>query len=229
MPSPRLVIFDCDGTLVDSQHMIVEAMGRAFDVHDLPRLPRETVLSIVGLSLPIAVHRLLPDAPRDRVTGVSEAYKQAFGELRRDPAHHEPLYPGALEAIAALVDRPDVLLGIATGKSRRGVDGIFERFGLAPHFVTIQTADDNPSKPHPEMIRRAMAETGTAAPRTIMVGDTTFDMEMARAAGVGALGVSWGYHPRADLDDSGAHTIIDGYEALTGALDRLFARLEDEA
>ena len=152
MPSPRLVIFDCDGTLVDSQHMIVEAMGRAFDVHDLPRLPRETVLSIVGLSLPIAVHRLLPDAPRDRVTGVSEAYKQAFGELRRDPAHHEPLYPGALEAIAALVDRPDVLLGIATGKSRRGVDGIFERFGLAPHFVTVQTADDNPSKPHPEMI-----------------------------------------------------------------------------
>ena len=229
MTTPRLVIFDCDGTLADSQHIIVEAMGRAFDAHGLARLPRERVLSIVGLSLPIAIHRLLPDSHLDVVEAVSEAYKAAFGVLRRDPAHHEPLYPGCLDTIAVLAARTDTVLGVATGKSRRGVDALFERFDLAGHFVTIQTADDNPSKPHPEMIRKAMREAGAVASRTIMVGDTTFDMAMARAAGVGALGVSWGYHGVAELHETGAHAIVTGYDAMAGALDALFRRLETQA
>jgi phosphoglycolate phosphatase len=226
--APRLVIFDCDGTLVDSQHMIVEAMGRAFERHGLRRLQRERVLSIVGLSLPLAIQRLLPAESADLVATVSDAYKQAFGDLRRQPEHQEPLYPGAADALDALLAAPDVVLGIATGKSRRGVDGVLERYDLGGHFVTIQTADDNPSKPHPEMIRRAMAEAGVEAERTVMVGDTTFDMDMAQAAGTGALGVAWGYHPVADLAASGAHAIVTGYEQLGGALDDIFRQLETE-
>lgn len=225
----RLVVFDCDGTLVDSQHMIVEAMGLAFDAHAIPRLPRGKVLSIVGLSLPIAVQRLLPEASASKVNAVSNAYKEAFGVLRRDPGQAEPLYPGTAETIRSLAARQDVLLGIATGKSRRGVDHLLERFELTDLFVTIQTADDNPSKPHPEMLRRAMGEAGADSVSTVMVGDTTFDMEMARAASAGAVGVSWGYHAVPELVSCGAHAIVHGYEALPPALDALFEERERDA
>lgn len=220
----KLVIFDCDGTLVDSQHIIYEAMTRAFLAAGLAPLPRPAVLSIVGLSLPIAVARLLPTGSDPRlIEQVSDAYKAAFGELRRDPMHHEPMFPGAAETVAALSARGDVVLGVATGKSRRGVDALFERFGLHPHFVTIQTADNHPSKPHPSMVLEAMAEAGVEPDRTIMIGDTTFDIEMARAAGAGAIGVDWGYHARGLLEAAGAHHILATFPDLPGALDRLYA------
>ncbi len=221
----NLVIFDCDGTLVDSQHLIVAAMTRAFADHKLAPPGREDILSIVGLSLPIAVARLLPDSDPKIVASVSDAYRDAFGELRRDPSHNEPMFPGAMETIKTLAARSDVLLGVATGKSRRGVAALFERFAIAPHFVTIQTADTHPSKPHPSMILTAMAEAGAEAARTVMIGDTTYDIEMARAAGVGAIGVSWGYHPSVALEAAGAHVIVDHCKELIGAVDgRIGAR-----
>lgn len=221
----KLVIFDCDGTLVDSQHIIVTAMTRAFDAHGLVPPPRDQVLSIVGLSLPIAVARLMPDADASLVATVSDAYRDAFGDLRRGQNHNEPMFPGALDAIQQLAARPDVVLGVATGKSRRGVAALFERFEIAPHFVTIQTADTHPSKPHPSMILTAMAEAGAEAARTVMIGDTTYDIEMARAAGVGAIGVSWGYHPSVALEAAGAHVIVDHCKELIGAVDgRIGAR-----
>ncbi|MCB1512576.1 MAG: HAD-IA family hydrolase [Hyphomicrobiaceae bacterium] len=213
-----LVLFDCDGTLVDSQHIIVAAMQRAFEANNIEPLPASAVLSIVGLSLPLAVERLLPEAEPHTVARVTESYRDAFGVLRRDPAHHEPLYPGMLEIIHDLSARPDVLLGVATGKSIRGVNALFERMQLAPHFATIQTADTNPSKPHPAMIQTALVETGTVPERTVMIGDTTFDVEMARLASVGALGVSWGYHPTAALTAAGAHSIADDAETLHASI-----------
>ena len=215
----KLVIFDCDGTLVDSQHIIVTAMTRAFDAHGLVPPPRDQVLSIVGLSLPIAVARLMPDADASLVATVSDAYRDAFGDLRRGQNHNEPMFPGALDAIQQLAARPDVVLGVATGKSRRGVAALFERFEIAPHFVTIQTADTHPSKPHPSMILTAIAEAGTEAANTVMIGDTTYDIEMARSAGVGAIGVSWGYHPAPALEAAGAHIIIGRCDELIGAVD----------
>ncbi len=219
----RLIIFDCDGTLVDSQHIIVAAMTRAFAAHGIDLPMRDKILSIVGLSLPLAVARLLPDGVEPRtVERVSEAYREAFGELRRDPCHQEPMFPGALEAIRELAGRPDVVLGVATGKSRRGVAALFERFEIGGHFVTIQTADTHPSKPHPSMILTAMAEVGGRAEDTVMIGDTTFDIEMARAAGVGAIGVGWGYHPTVALEAAGAHLIVDRCQELVGAVDKRF-------
>ncbi|MEC9368357.1 MAG: HAD-IA family hydrolase [Pseudomonadota bacterium] len=219
--SPRLVIFDCDGTLVDSQHMICAAMNQAFADHGLTVPPRETILGIVGLSLPQAIARLVEDMDEERVGAISDSYKQAFGLLRSDPANSEPLYEGALEAVLDLAARDDVLLGIATGKSRRGVDRVLALHGLGDHFITLQTADDNPSKPHPGMIRRAMCEAGARPEHTLMIGDTTYDMAMARSAGVAALGVGWGYHPPAHLLASGAHSVSDDFPALVAAIGEL--------
>ncbi|MGE0613140.1 MAG: HAD-IA family hydrolase [Hyphomicrobiales bacterium] len=218
---PRLIIFDCDGTLVDSQHMICAAMSDAFAAHGLMCPPREAVLGIVGLSLPQAIAELAADADETAVLAICESYKQAFTVLRSDPANSEPLYEGALEAVLALAAKDDVLLGMATGKSRRGVDRVLALHGLGDHFVSLQTADDNPSKPHPAMIQRALSETGASAGHAVMVGDTTFDMAMARSAGVAALGVGWGYHPGDRLLAAGAHGVSGNFSELLSAIDGL--------
>ncbi len=218
----KLVIFDCDGTLVDSQHHIVAAMEEAFGAERLAPPPREAVVSVVGLSLGTAVARLLPpDCGDDLVIRLAEAYKAAFAARRQRPGHDEPLFPGVGEAVRALSERDDVLLGIATGKSRRGVAAVLEREGFSRLFATIQTADTHPSKPDPSMIMAAMAETGAAPRDTLMIGDTTYDIEMALGAGVGAVGVGWGYHPAAALRDAGAHILVETGHELEPALDKL--------
>jgi phosphoglycolate phosphatase len=219
----KLVIFDCDGTLVDSQHIIVAALERAFAASGLALLPRERVLAVIGLSLPLAAERLLPDADMRTIAAVTEGYKAAFGVLRQDPAHHEPMFPGARQALEALGQHDDVLLGLATGKSRRGVIALFERFGLDSHFATIQTADTHPSKPHPSMILHAMEHVGVEPEDTVMIGDTTFDMEMAVNAGVGAIGVAWGYHRVGALKRAGAQMIVERYEDLVPAIEERLA------
>ena len=159
----KLVLFDCDGTIVDSQHAIVEAMYMAFDTAGIARPSRPRVLSIVGLSLQTACLKLLPVPDIELAETVAGHYKAAFQDLRQRPDHDEPMFPGAREAITALAARPGVVLGVATGKSRRGVEVMFEREGLGSYFRTIQTSDDHPSKPHPSMILTAMAETGAGA------------------------------------------------------------------
>lgn len=223
----KLVLFDCDGTIVDSQHVIIAAMELAFSAHGIAAPTRDDVLSIVGLSLGHAIQRLLPPgADHSLIHLLSESYKSAFQELRRDPAHHEPMFAGVRKLITELAGRDDVVLGVATGKSRRGVAVLFEREGLSGFFTTIQTADDHPSKPHPSMIYKAMAETDSGAERTVMIGDTTFDIEMARAARTGAIGVGWGYHPSDALVAAGAHTVVDDCHGLEAVIDRL---LDNEA
>jgi phosphoglycolate phosphatase len=217
----KLVIFDCDGTLVDSQHIIVAAMDQAFTQNGLAPLPRTKTLSIVGLSLPYAIEQLLPGEDRKLILSVNDAFKNAFGTLRRDPAHVEPPYPGCMDCIKALSQRDDVVLGLATGKSRRGVDALFERLDLTPHFITIQTADGHPSKPHPSMIRTAIAEAGVRAADTVMIGDTTYDIEMATNAEVAGIGVGWGYHDVAELKAAGAHAIVEEYAQLIAVINRM--------
>ena len=214
----KLIVFDCDGTLVDSQHMIVAAMERAFSLRDLPPPPRGEILSVVGLSLSLAVERLVPHLDQANVDRLAEDYKAAFGELRRDPLSREPLYPGVKNLLLELSARDDVVLGIATGKSRRGVAAILVREDLSHLFQTIQTADTHPSKPDPSMLHTAMQETGSTPADTLMIGDTTFDMDMAAAAGVRAIGVGWGYHPVEALTQSGAHAIAHDAAMLTSGI-----------
>lgn len=219
----KLVIFDCDGTLVDSQHMICAAMQQAFLDHRIDCPPRDKLLSIVGLSLPQSFERLSGGAPGFPVETLVDRYKAAFFALRAAQPDIEPLYPGTRAVIESLAAREDILLGVATGKSQRGVRMVLGHHGLLDHFCTIKTADDAPSKPHPGMVLDAMREAGSLPGDTVVIGDTSYDMEMARAAGASAIGVSWGYHPVADLHAAGAREVIGEFHLLPSALERIFA------
>ncbi len=214
-----LIIFDVDGTLVDSQDTIFHGLQVGFEAVGLPMPDRKTALSIVGRSLEEAFADLVGADHLDKVQAMSDAYRNSKISRRKDGLDIDPLYPGAREAIDRLHAREDVLLGIATGKALRGVRHMQETHDLHGRFVTIQTADTSPSKPHPDMILRAIAEAGAEAHRTVMIGDTGFDMAMAREAGAHAIGVSWGYHDHSRLLDSGADTIIQTFEDLDHALD----------
>lgn len=204
----RLVIFDCDGTLVDSGHNICLAMEDCFARADLPPPPRDRTRRVVGLSLVEAMQVMVPDATPEVHLTLAEEYKLAFQRLRGNGLVEEPLYAGVADLIDVL-EQGDWLLGVATGKSARGLSLCLDHHGLTRRFVTLQTADRHPSKPHPSMIEQAMADAGASSETTVMIGDTSYDMAMARAAGVTAVGVTWGYHEAEELAAAGAHFIAD--------------------
>ena len=216
----RLVIFDVDGTLDDSQAEIVAAMSSAYVSEGLPVPDRARILSIVGLSLDIAVARLCPDLPQVRQARMVQAYKDSYMALRGPSGKDDqsPLYPGARAALEQLAGQDTTLLAVATGKSRRGLDKILEKHGLQNLFHSEQVADDHPSKPNPSMILTALNETGTQARAAVMIGDTTFDIDMGRAAGVRTIGVSWGYHDTASLRPD---LLVDSFTDLIPAIDQL--------
>ncbi|WP_417743392.1 HAD-IA family hydrolase [Salipiger sp.] len=220
--SLRLVIFDVDGTLVDSQADILASMQAAFGATGLAVPTREEILSIVGLSLPQAMAKLAPMADKAARAQMVEAYKAAYLELRSEKGTPEssPLYPHVRKVLDQLHAEPDTLLGIATGKSRRGLDKLVDGHNMRRLFVTQQCADDHPSKPHPSMIEAALSETGVSPQRAVMVGDTSYDMDMARSAGILAIGVTWGYHDAGRLRD--AHLVIDDIRLLPGLLTQIW-------
>jgi phosphoglycolate phosphatase len=209
----RLVVFDCDGTLVDSQQLIVRAMSEAFRARGLEPPEAGLVRALVGLSLVEAIGGLLPTTTPAECLELAAGYRAAWRSLREVDGVTEPLYPGVRETLAELDGRGH-LLGVATGKARRGLDMVLEHHGLRGLFVSLQTADRHPSKPHPAMLEEAMRETGSEPHETLMVGDTSFDVEMARAAGVRAIGVAWGYHPGEALAHAGAEVVLQDFGQL---------------
>lgn len=215
----RLAVFDCDGTLVDSQANICRAMAAAFAGAALPEPDPRDVRRIVGLSLVEAVARLAPDRDADLHSRVADDYKMHFRAMRTNGnLLDEPLFPGIADAIASLLDR-GWQLGVATGKSDRGLSLLLAHHGLTRHFVTLQTADRHPSKPDPAMLAAAMADAGATPTQTVMIGDTSFDMAMAVNAGVRAIGVTWGYHPAHELHGAGADLICDDAHILPDLLE----------
>jgi phosphoglycolate phosphatase len=210
----RLAIFDCDGTLVDSQANICAAMELCFADFGLAAPERERTRRVVGLSLVEAIRALLPDEEDLLHRDLAEGYKGAFQRMRSAGEVEEPLYEGVAELIDEL-DSDGWLLGVATGKSDRGLALCLERHGLAGRFVTLQTADRHPSKPHPSMIEAALAEAGADAADSMMIGDTSYDMMMAKAAGVTAIGVAWGYHDRHELLAAGADHVAERPSQIT--------------
>ena len=217
----RLAVFDCDGTLVDSQANICRAMEDCFTVAKLDPPPRASIRRIVGLSLVEAMQALLPDADAGFHAVMAEDYKRAFFAMRSDGSlDPEPLFDGIAEAVEAL-DAAGWHLGVATGKSDRGLAIILDHHGLAERFMTLQTADRHPSKPHPAMLEAAMADAGATPATTVMIGDTSFDMAMARAAGTHAIGVAWGYHDPAELTEAGARLVATHAAELPAELERL--------
>ena len=203
----RLAIFDCDGTLVDSQANICRAVEQAFAEARIAVPPRDAIRRIVGLSLVEAMQALLPEAPAVDHVRLAQLYKDKFFAMRTSGAlADEPLFDGIAPLVEQLAN-DGWQLGVATGKSDRGLNHILAVHGLAHHFVTLQTADRHPSKPHPSMIETAIAEAGADPAHTAMIGDTSYDMAMAVNAGVRAVGVAWGYHPADELVAAGAHAV----------------------
>jgi phosphoglycolate phosphatase len=219
-----LVIFDVDGTLMDSQRLILGAMRAAFAEVAMTCPTDAAILSIVGLSLPQALARLAPEADEDAALRLAAAYKTAFIRNRAETGGEAatPLYPGARAALERL-DAAGLLLSVATGKARRGLDHALDGHDLRRFFIATQTADDAPSKPHPGMVLNALRATGAHPARAVMVGDTVYDVEMARAAGVAAIGVAWGYHPAEALREAGAAAVLSHFDELDAALDALWA------
>ena len=204
----RLAIFDCDGTLVDSGATIYAALSEAFRDNGLELPPPGVCHRVIGLSLVEAMAALLPDAAPDRHAELAEDYKRAFWQLRAAGRVEEPLYDGVIELLDAL-EHDGWLLAVATGKSDRGLKHCLDRHGIHARFVSLQTADRHPSKPHPSMVLQAIADAGSSPEASFVVGDTSFDMAMASAAGSAAIGAGWGYHDTEELLEAGALAVVD--------------------
>ncbi len=209
---PKLAVFDCDGTLVDGQADICDTMEQAFARAGLAQPNRNDVRRIVGLSLPVAIRNLAPDLGEDDVKHVVEFYKSSYFARRQEGLLHEPLYDGMLDLLGRLREA-GWLLAVATGKSDRGLEAVLAAHNIRDHFVSLQTADRHPSKPHPAMLEAAVFEAGAQPADTVMIGDTTFDILMAREANIRSVGVAWGYHEPEELTEAGAqgvaHTMAD--------------------
>jgi phosphoglycolate phosphatase len=218
----KLAVWDVDGTLVDSRAVIFDAAKAVFVHLDLPPPEYDVVRQIVGLSLAEGLRQLLPDLPPDRIARAVEGYKDAFQTMHRQPGFIEPLYAGAAQCLERL-RREGWLIAMATGKSRRGVETIIQMHDWADLFDSTHCADDGPGKPHPAMLLAAMQALGCDARQTIMIGDTAHDMRMARAAGVRAQGVTWGFHTAAEIWAGGANDVVDDFPSLEKALDQFAA------
>ncbi len=218
-----LVVFDCDGTLVDSAAGIVSCMQGAFQRNGRTGPAAEAIRQTVGLPPLAAVASLCPDAGRGEQESIVTAYKELYVALRESDAHEEPLYPGTVTALDRLI-AAGAVLGVATGKGRRGLASTLARHGITDRFVTLKTADDAPGKPNPDMLLHCLAEAGVARTRAVMVGDTSFDMAMAKAACVSAIGVTWGYHSAEMLCEAGAAAIARDYAAVPGLVLDLLKR-----
>jgi len=217
-PHPfKLIMFDCDGTLVDSQHTIVASMASAWRSLDLREPDPAAVRQVVGLTLETAIAALQPDADEQMLARLAAAFRREAVAARQSDRYREPLFPGILEALDAIAG-PGTVFGIATGKNLRGLRHTLEAHGLTERFVTLQTADRAPSKPHPAMLHQAMAEIGVDPASTVLVGDTSFDMEMAQNAGTAGIGAGWGYHEPSDLARAGAGRVILRPDELPAAL-----------
>jgi phosphoglycolate phosphatase len=215
----KLAVFDCDGTLIDSQVNILRAMGQSFARHGLPAPPDHAIRRVVGLSLVESMQMLLPEAEHDLHVSLAQDYKTAFQRLRADRSlDPEPLYAGIADLLDELRDA-GWLMGVATGKSDRGLALALAHHGLSDHFITLQTADRHPSKPHPSMLNAALAEAGAAAADAVIIGDTVFDMAMGANARVRAIGVDWGYHEADELIDAGAIAVALDTDELRGLID----------
>jgi phosphoglycolate phosphatase len=214
----KLAVFDCDGTLVDGQADVCWAMARAFTRAGLAAPDPQMVRRMVGLSLPVAIRHLAPDLGEEQNRAVTEFYKASFRARREEGLLDEPLYDGIAELLAGLRDS-GWSLAVATGKSDRGLAACLAAHGIADLFVSLQTADRHPSKPHPAMLEAALFEAGAAPHQAVMIGDTSFDMMMARSIGVVAIGVGWGYHGAGELLASGAAAVVETADALAAALE----------
>ncbi|WP_419913441.1 HAD-IA family hydrolase [Hoeflea sp.] len=204
----RLVLFDCDGTLIDSAAVIHASMEKAFadEGHPAPELAHTK--SVIGLTLDVAMSRLLGCKIDEMIHRMVANYKRHSIMMRETETCDEPFYDGIWDLLQTLSKRDDILLGVVTGKSRRGLDNLLEKHGLAKSMISTRTADECPSKPNPAMVLECCSDAGMDPAETIVIGDAIYDIQMARNAGAMAVGVSWGYADAGQLHDAGAHHVV---------------------
>ena len=204
----RLAVFDCDGTLVDSGAPIYAALSQSFAKNGFDIPPAAVSRKVIGLSLVEAIAQLTPQEEYERHVLLAESYKLHFQRARAEGRVEEPLFAGIPALLDALED-DGWLLAVATGKSDRGLALCLDCHGYTKRFMSLQTADRHPSKPHPSMVHQAMADAGAVPETTIVIGDTAFDMGMASAAGARGIGAGWGYHEAHELLGAGAVAVAD--------------------
>lgn len=185
-----LIVFDWDGTLANSTQLIVDAICQGSADVGLPVPSQEAASGIIGLGFREACYDLFGQIPDDVLAHLTARYTYYYGEGENDI----PLFDGAAEVIAYLAEK-GVALGVATGKGRAGLNRALDRSGIKHHFVATRCVDECHSKPHPQMILDLMDEVAAKPERTLMVGDTSFDLQMAQNANVASLGVTFGAHP----------------------------------
>lgn len=215
----RLIIFDLDGTLIDSVAMIVEATTAAFAAVGEPIPSEAAIRSVSGITAGVAMGILAPGADAARVAEILRSYRREYAA--RAGRSREGLFAGALPVLERLRQRPDTILAVATGKGFEGATALLDAHGITGWFNSIETPTHNRGKPDPQMLESAMHKAGATPAETVMIGDTSHDMEMAVAAGVAAIGVAWGYHPSVDLTAAGADIVLTEITALEGAIDRI--------
>ena len=217
----RLIVFDCDGTLVDSQQAIVSATSEAFEVVGVAMPSRVDILSAVGLPIEDAMRRHAPDADDTQIDEILTLYRAAHIRLSQQSDRGQVLFEGIKEIIEMLGDEPDTRLGIVTMKSRRGLNRVVDAYDIRAYFSALKSADDGPGKPAPDLLLDAMTECGMAPEQTVMIGDTSFDMLMAKAAGACAVGVGWGYQTAEEMIEAGADAMAEQPETLVELLKSL--------
>ena len=215
----KFAVFDVDGTLADSRAAIKASADAAFAALNRPPPTYEAVRQIVGLSLQEGLSRLAPDLSPDELNRFIAGYREGFAALRRVRGSEDRLYPGAADLLLR-VKATGWHIGMATGKSRAGVDRWLVDYGWQEVFDTNHCADDGPGKPDPAMLQAAMAAVGAEPHQTVMIGDTTHDVTMAKAAGVACIAVTWGFHTVEELQAAEADLICTDFDQLWVALTR---------
>jgi len=220
----RLVIFDADGTLINSQAIILEGLNLSLREFGYQPPSDQAMLATIGLTLDVLFAKLLDRPVDDEIRAMVLYYKRCAVDLLKVPELQSQLFEGIDEMLEILASQPETFLAIATGKSRRGLTRMIEAFGYEDKFIALRTSDDCPSKPHPAMILECCEIAGCDSSQTVMIGDSNYDMQMAVQAGTKALGVSWGYQPAERLLQSGADAIVDQPVNIPDAINQILDR-----
>ncbi|MDY6921696.1 MAG: HAD-IA family hydrolase [Pseudomonadota bacterium] len=210
MPDYKLIVFDWDGTLMDSLSRIADCMQAAARDLGLEPATEQQVHGVVGLALDLAIQQLHPALAPEQLLGMQERYAQHYVTAETTPS---PFYQGVPELLTELRQRGK-LLSVATGKSRKGLERVFAAHAVGHWFHSSRCADETRSKPEPDMLLEILDYHGMKPRQALMVGDTTFDLEMARRAGVDAVGVTWGAHDITRLQRHRPQTCVDSVQQL---------------
>lgn len=206
----RLIVFDWDGTIADSEARIVSSVASALAETGLPTRTSDEIRNIIGLGMRESMEALFPEISPTRYQGFIDAYRKQFQSRARTPVTLFPEVKGVLESLASR----GYLLAVATGKSRRGLDRELRESGLHSLIHVSRCADEAPSKPHPQMLVDVLELASVAPGMALMVGDTTYDMQMARDAGVDRVAVSYGAHERSRLIEFDPLTVVESLNDL---------------